>query len=210
MPTPLPTLPGVYYAHVSMTYEGLPSGNIYTFKTEAAAPDPGQDAVQSQTIADSLATQWGLLVMPFLNYTLSGVDAKVYPLGHPTLPAALSNVPHVGGVVQPLLPVSAAAIIRHNVVRRGRGSQSHTAISPLSRGVTEDDGKSITAAFKTDLDNAFGDFIGAVQADYAAAYSGDVLDYVQLSKKGSGATYTITGSHTELLLGTERSRTPRP
>jgi len=210
MPTPLPVLAGVYYCHLTATYEGLPTGNIFTFQAAIAPSSSSVDQAYAQTIADSLCVQWGTTVAPGLPDVVVGYDSKVYPLGHPLLPAVTGHAAGGGAVSGPVAPVSAALVIRHTVMRRGRGSQSHSAISPLAAASITSDGKSPTSGNITFFTTEFLNFIGQVQADFLAAYAANSIDYVQLSKKGSGATYPITSSAAESLLGTERSRTPRP
>jgi hypothetical protein len=210
MPTPLPTLPGVYYLHLSATAGGLPTGNIFTFKATTLPGSAVEDQTWAQLIADQAPLAWNSTVLPELSNTIHGTSSRVYGLGHPTNPAALGFAAGSGAVAANLAPVSAAAIIRHNVLRRGRGSQSHSSISPLANNTVTTDGTSITGAFQGVLQTEFENFIGVLQAAFTAGTPGNNIDYVQLSKKGAGATYPITGSATELLLGTERSRTPRP
>jgi hypothetical protein len=210
MPTPLPVLPGVYYCHLTGTYEGLPTGNIFTFKATVAPTDPVTDGDYAQAIANSLPVQWAATVAPGLPDVISGYTAKVYPLGSPTLPARLATTAGGGAVSGPVAPVSAAIVIRHTVLRRGRGSQSHSAISPIAAASVTSDGKSISSGNVTFFTTEFNNFIGGVQADFVSFTGGAGIDYVQLSKKGTGATYPITSSAAESLLGTERSRTPRP
>lgn len=210
MPTPLPTLPGVYYAHLSMTYSGLPTGNILTFSTGGPAPDPASATAVAALLASSIAVQWNSEMIPFYPVGVSGTDTKVYPLQYPTLPASLGHSTGAGANGADVAPVSCAAVIRHQVLRRGRGSQSHSAISPLPIAGVTSDGKSVAGGAISTLTTSWENFIAAVQADFVAAFPTDVLEYVQLSKKGAGATYPILSSFCETLLGTERSRTPRP
>jgi len=209
-PVPLPTLPNVYYGHLSMTYSGLPSGNVFTFLSSAAGPDGPTDFAYAQTIADLLCTAWNSEMIPLYPVGVSGTSSKVYPLGHPLLPAAVGSASAAGANGADVAPVSAAAVIRHAVQRRGRGSQSHSAISPLPLGGVTSDGKSVAAGAVSNLTTSFENFIAAVISGFTTAHSGITIDYVQLSKKGAGATYPILSSNCESLLGTERSRTPRP
>jgi hypothetical protein len=210
MPTPLPTLAAVYYGYVWMTYLGRKSGSVFTFKAQTAPIDAANDALFAQYIADGLVSSWNTNMLPRYPSAVTGTDSRVYALGHPTVPPAFAHASATasGGTVAAASPT--AAIIRHSVFRRGRGSQSHTAISPLVRVEVEDTGLTVTAAFITNMDTDFGNFIGGVQAAFNAASGGNDIDYVQLSKKGSGATYPITSSATEALVGSERSRSPRP
>lgn len=210
MPTPLPVLPNVYYAHLSMTYDALPSGNVFAWLCSAASATEAQDFDRATAIATSMATQWVATMLPLYPDRVHGDSVKVYALGHATLPAAVVPMTGAGADSTPLAANSAAAVIKHVVTRRGRGSQSHSAISPLPGHVIESGGGTLTDAHVLALSEEFGDFLGFVESDFAAAFSGLTISYVQLSRKGSGATYPITSSACEKVLGTERSRTRRP
>jgi hypothetical protein len=210
MPTPLPTLTGVYYGYVWMTYLGRKTGSVFTFKAEVPPADAANDALYAQYVADALVSSWNTNMLPRYPGAVVGTDSRVYALGHPTIPPVFAHASGGGTAGGAVAPVAAAAVIKHNVFRRGRGSQSHTAISPLLDAEISTDGTSVTAAFITNMNSDFGDFIGGVQAAFETASGGAVIDYVQLSRKGAGATYPITSSATEALLGTERSRTARP
>lgn len=210
MPVPLPTLPGVYYGYLWMLHNGLKCGSTFTFKTAAGAGSTADAAFNAQVIADSLAAQWSSIMVPHYPNSVTGTNSRVYPLQYPALPAAFGFSAHTGSGGIDEAPPAVAAVLRHFVVRRGRGSQGHTAMSPLLIADLSPDRSSVTAAFITNRTNDFQDFIGAVQADFTATGIGGDLEFVQLSKKGAGATYTISGSVVEPLLGTERSRTLRP
>lgn len=209
MPTPLPTIPGVYYGYVWMTYLGNKCGSVFTWLDALPETDPANDAIKAQAVADALVSSWNTNMLPRYPSTVLGTDARVYALGHPAVPPQFSNTPSNGGVGGAVAGVAQAAVIRHNVFRRGRGSQSHTAISPLADSEVTVDGSSVTAAFITNMNSDFGNFIGGVQDAYTTLTSGDTISYVQLSKK-LATTFAITGSNVETLLGTERSRTARP
>ncbi len=210
MPTPLPVLAGVYYCHLTGTNAGLPTGNIFTFKASVAPSDAVTDQTWAQEIANDLPLEWSTTVGPAYPNDVTGWDCRVYALGHPVLPAVFGHTAGGGADTGILAPVSAAAVIRHSVMRRGRGSQSHSAISPLPAGAITDDGRSLTEGFRVALTEEFNNCIEQTIADFAAFTGGASISYVQLSKLGSGATYPITSSSAETLLGTERSRTPRP
>lgn len=210
MPAPLPTLPGVYYTYVWMLHNGLKCGSTFTFKTDAPAASIGEASANAQLIADSLANQWSTIMVPHYPNSVTGTNSRVYALQYPTLPAAFGFTAHTGSGGIDEAPPAVAAVLRHHVVRRGRGSQGHTAMSPLLLADLTPDRANVTAAFITNRTNDFQDFIGAVQADFLAGGAGGDLSFVQLSRKGDGATYAIASSVVEPLLGTERSRTLRP
>ncbi len=209
MPSPLPTIAGVYYGYVWMTYLGNRCGSVFTFLDAAPETDPANDALKAQYVADGLVASWNTNMLPRYPNTVVGTDSRVYALGHPLVPPAFANAPQNGASSPTVAGVAQAAVIRHNVFRRGRGSQSHTAISPLTASEVSVDGSSVTAAFITNMNSDFGNFIGDVQAAFTAATGGDTITYRQLSRRLS-TTFEITSSATETLLGTERSRTARP
>lgn len=210
MPTPLPTLPGVYYGYVYMTFQARRVGSTFTFKTSSPPPDEATDLQWSQYIADALVAAWNTDMIARYPSGTTGTDSRVYALGHPLLPPAVSHASGSGSGGSNVAAVSAAAVIKHQVRRRGRGSQGHTAISPLVPTEIDSTGETVTDAFITNMNADFGNFIGAVQAQWNTDVPATGLSYVQLSKVGAGATYPILSSSTEKLLGTERSRTPRP
>jgi hypothetical protein len=209
MATPLPTIAGVYYGYVWMTYLGNRCGSIFAWLDAVPETDPANDAIKAQHVADALVSSWNANMLPRYPTAVHGTDSRVYALGHPLVPPAFSNSPATGAGGSTVAGVAQAAVIRHNVFRRGRGSQSHTAISPLQDSEVSNDGTSVTSAFVTNLNSDFGNFIGGVQAAFTAATSGDTISYVQVSKR-LHRTFDITSSSTETLLGTERSRTSRP
>lgn len=210
MPTPLPTLAGVYYCYVFMTFQTRRVGSTFTFKTSSPPADEATDLQWSQFIADALPVAWNTEMIARYPTGTAGTDARVYALGHPLLPAATAHVTGAGAQSGAVAAVSAAAVIGHQVRRRGRGSQGHTAISPLCIAEIDGGGTTVTDAFVTNVTEDFENFIADVQAAWAVNVPATGLAYVQLSRVGSGATYPIESSQVEKLLGTERSRTPRP
>lgn len=210
MPTPLPVIAGVYYCYLHGLNGGLTTGITLAFRATELPVGPAQDSTWAQVIADSLPHQWNLTMGPLYPSTVAGWDSKVYPLGSPTEPAAVGHETGAGAEAAVLAAAPSAAVIRHAVRRRGRGSQSHTAISPLARVQVDDDGQRVADSWILTFTTEFENFIGGVQADFTAGVSGNTIDYVQLSKKGAGATYEITRTYCEPILGSERSRTLRP
>lgn len=210
MPTPLPVLPGVYYGYLHGKTGGLTTGMIFTFKVGNPPADSATDSFYAQTIADSMPHQWNLTVGPTYPNATTGWDSKVYPLGHPLTPPAVGHETGAGagGVNTAAYPT--AIVIRHVVDRRGRGSQSRTSISPVVQTNIDGTGQNVIPGFITGLTDEFENFIAGVQADFATAVPDATLDYVQLSRKGAGATYPILRSFVEQVVGSERSRTLRP
>lgn len=210
MPTPLPTLPGVYYTYVWMTHSGLRVGSTFTFKNDVPAGSIATAQFQAQTIADSLCARWNSNMLADYPSSVTGTDSRVYALEFPAMPAVFGHASGTASGGAGEAPPAVAAVLRHHVFRRGRGSQSHTAISPLLLSQLNADHNGVNAAFITNRTIDFENFIGEVQGDFTTATSGGEIAFVQLSKKGAGATYAITSSVFEEILGTERSRTLRP
>ena len=210
MAAPLPVIPNVYYAHVQCLNGDLPTGNIFTWLSSFAGASPDQDAARAQSIASHMATRWVSQMLPMYPTTVTGATVRVYALGTPTNPAEIASASGVGANGDDVAPVSCCAVVKHNVRRRGRGSQSHSALSPLPVAAISVDGRSLLSGPQGTIQNNFGNFIGLVQAGFHDDFPTATIDYVQLSKKGTGTTYPILSSTTESLLGTERSRTPRP
>jgi hypothetical protein len=207
MPTPLPVLPGVYYARVRGEFGGKPSSNVFAFKLDGSPPDEGTDATNAEQVAIALSDNWGFLANAVYNVSYSAIDVQVYPLGHATLPAASQPVVGTGGNGSTQAPSAVALLIKHDVVRRGRGSQSRSFFTPITAPDIEGDGITITPTFVTAVQAAWDTFITSVIADLAAATL--VMDYVQLSKLGAGATYAISRSQVETEVSTQRARAQR-
>lgn len=210
MPTPLPVLDGVYYGYIKATYNGLPTGNTVCFKESTPATTSTAALAHAQAIADAMASNWVTTLGPAQPGIVVGWDTRVYALGFPLVPAALGHATGHGGLTDPIAPASTAVVIRHGVLRRGRGSQSHSAWSPVPKAYINDDGQTVADSYALVLTEEWENWIAGVQADFIAATGVGALDYVQLSKKGAGATYPIILTVAESVLGTERSRTARP
>lgn len=210
MPTPLPVLDGVYYGYIKGTYLGLPTGNTVCFKESTPATTSAAALVRAQVIADQMTANWATTLGPLQPNIVHGWDSRVYALGFPLVPAALGHTTGSGDLAATITAASAAVVIRHGVLRRGRGSQSHSAWSPVPEAYVGADGQTVADSYILGLTEEWENWIAAIQAAYIAATGVGALDYVQLSKKGTGATYPIILTQAEAILGTERSRTARP
>lgn len=209
MATPLPVLPGVYYGRVMGEWEGLPSDNTFCFKTSAPPVDETADQIRAGQVAQSLALAWRdqFISAMIPTYTMQG--ASMYPLGHPLVPAQVSPLIDVGTLVGPPGPAASAVMIRHNVNRRGKGSQGRSFISPLDLNRMTADGKSIAPASVLEFTTKWNAVVNATIADLLTFFPSESFFYVQLSKKGAGATYSITDSNAESKLSTQRRRARR-
>jgi len=138
-------------------------------------------------------------------------QVKTYPLNSPTAPAVVVPMSVSGGLSGPEAPVMVGALVKHNVVRRGKGSQSRSTFSPVTEAAINTPPTQITGTYAASLTAAFIAFINGVEADVVAALGGSCA-YVQLSKGTplhAPATYVISASAAELLLTTQRRRAQR-
>ena len=209
MPTPLPVLAGVYYGRVEGQYEGLPCGNIFTWRVDPAPGTTALDDGFAQDIANAMRDNWTTTMVSIMLSIYTGGTTSVYPLGDPASPARTATGTWTGGALTAISTTATAAVIKHSVLRRGKGTQSRTYISPVGTSQISSDGKSVSSTFQTSLDTQFNLFVGGVISDFTTANPGHGLTYGQLSKKGTGAFYEIVTSSAELPLSTQRRRTRR-
>lgn len=209
MPTPLPVIPAVYYSSLFGSYLGRRTGSIFTWKATVSATTASADLVRCQVLADALTASWDTTMRPLYPSPVIGWDSRVYGLEFPTNPAALGHTTGNGAGGALVAGAPCAAVIRHSVLRRGRGSQSHSAISPLPKNALSDDGTSVLPGPAGNLTAEFENFVAAVVTATQAAPAPFTVELVQLSKKHA-STFPITSSVCETLVGTERSRTARP
>lgn len=209
MSIPLPVLPNVYYSYMYGSYLGRRVGSVFCFKSALAVTSSGQDLSNAAAVATAVGTSWATNMRPRYPSVYGDMAVKVYPLGHNTLPAVTQAVSGTGVSGADVAAFPTAAVIKHSVLRRGKGSQSHTLISPIFDDQVDSTGENLTDTARSGLQDDFDAFIADAISAYASAVSGDSIVYVQLSKKGSGATYAITGSTVESLLGSARARSQR-
>lgn len=210
MPTPLPVLPGVYYAQLWGTFSGLRTGITLAWQAGTSATTAAADLVRCGQLAAALTTSWNTTVGPLFVDSVTGWDSRVYGLEFPLNPAATSHTTGAGANGTVTEAAAAAVVVRSFVTRRGRGSQSHNNLSPITKNSLSGDGRSLLSGPRGDYQTQWEDFIAAVQSAVLSSTPTWSVSHVQLSKKGSGAVYPITGYLVETLIGTERSRTPRP
>jgi hypothetical protein len=204
---PLPTLPGVHYGRVVGTWEGLPSTNILSFQVSPAAVLQPDDTADAAAVALALATHWPTFVAAVFPAQYTASEAVVYPLGHPTAPAVTHAMAAAGIPGTTPSTGHTAALVKHTVYRRGKGSQSRTFLTPVNSVVVTADGLSLTAGAVAGIALDWNNMLLAILNDLNAYRPG--WTYVQVSKKGTGASYPITGSNVEVPLSTQRRRVRR-
>lgn len=209
MSIPLPVIPNVYYGYVYGTYQGRKTGNIFAFRDALSAGSSGAAVASAAAVADALQTAWHTNMQPRYPGAYTGVTARVYALGFPTVPPSFATASGTGSAGGDVAAFPTAAVVKHSVFRRGKGSQSHSLISPVMDDEISSDGTSLTDIAKSGLTSDFNAFITEVLSVYASEISGGALTYGQVSKKGAGAFYQITSSAAESLLGSARARTAR-
>lgn len=206
---PLPHIAGVYYGSTLCQFDGLPMGNIFAWQVDPIPATGTPDLTRAGVIATSLATNFVTQLLPVLSDHLTGCDSKVYALGTPLAPAVTATSSGTGGVSGAIGPTMTVALVKRTVARRGRGSQSFSRLGPLNILQIDTGGKNLTTTFRTALDVAYANFISQVEIDYVAAFPGETIGEVQVSKIGTGAVYQITANATETALSSQRRRTRR-
>lgn len=205
---PLPDIPGAYLARIIGSWEGLPDDTTLGFRTIPAAATGAADVAVAQAIGDAVAMRWNAFATSDMHNSYRATEVTVYPLHTPTHPATSSATTAAGGLSGDPSAAPLAMAIRHEVVRRGRGSQSRNYIQPFTSAAIDTTGKALIDTFRDSVTANWLTFMTAVQADVAAALA-VALFHVQISKIPPGATYAIDGSTCESLLSTQRRRTRR-
>lgn len=210
-PRPLPDLLGVYYSIVEGAGLGHPSNNIFTFRVDPGPATGAADIAAGLVVATAIHDHWPTFATAAYPQAYEGTAVKTYALHTPLAPAHVLDMLAPGSIIGATAAVMVGACIKHNVVRRGKGSQSRTTISPLSESSVDSPATSITDSYQTFLTAAFIAFINSVETDVGTALSAS-CSYVQLSKGTpslSPATYVIASSAAEKKLTTQRRRAQR-
>lgn len=202
---PLPTLPGVYYCRINALSDGKPVSNIFVFKNDVPPTSEAQDATWSSYVASSVASNWSSVATYLLHQDYTAYDVQCYPLGHPTLPAFVSAFTATGGNTSTQSFRQIAGEVKHNVYRRGKGSQGRTLLSPIGADQLETDGDNLIDAWVTSAQTHFPSFITNTLIQIESLVTGS-WDYVQLSRLGSGATYPVVNSTPQKLVRSQNRR----
>jgi len=210
-PRPLPDLPGVYYSIITGAAEGHPSNNTFAFEVTPPPATGAADVAAATAVANAIHTRWPTFCTGSMSQAYTASQVKTYPLHTPSAPAVVVPMTATGGRFGAIEAIMVAAVVKHNVVRRGKGSQSRSSFSPIVTTDRNAAGTQIVGAYQTSLTADFIAFINGVEADVAAAVGGSCL-YVQMSKgtvHAAPAAYTISASAAELPLSTQRRRAQR-
>lgn len=205
---PLPDVAGGYLARIIATWETLPTDNVFCFRLVPAPATGGADVIAAQAVGDAVALHWNAVAAATLHNSYVATEVQTYPLHSPGHPAVLSTTTAAGG--QPGDPSAAplALLLRHEVVRRGRGSQGKNFLQPFPQSALDADGRTVSAAFANSVTAAWNAFVTAVSADVATA-TGATCTFAQLSKIPPGAMYGVNASLCERLVSTQRRRARR-
>lgn len=215
---PLPDLPGVYYSTINALWEGLPSNNVFSFQVTPAPATGTADVLAANAVAAAIGLNWPAFALIAFHISYLAEKVVTYPLHTPIHPSVEYAFAAPGGKDETIAPGMVAAVISHHVIRRGKGSQTRTYLSPLGNGIIDSTGKEIIEAYRSDLKTAFDTFIAAVATFVADAVVGATVEFVSMSKGTDSGTppvvvapaaYQISGSDPELLLSTQRRRMRR-
>lgn len=208
MSVPLPVVEGAYYAIIHGTNNGLPNGTTLAFGQFPSAATGAADVAVAQDIGDAIANAWVGWASDVLVDDYDAPSVSVYPLFTPLSPATISISTATGGQTGPPANMSTAALIKHSVYRRGRGSQSRTFLSHFKQDWIDSDGEALGTTPRGTIQASWNTFIAAVPTLAATAGSAGVF-FGQLSRKDPGHLYPVIGSTVEVALSTQRSRSTR-
>lgn len=211
-PRPLPDIPGVYYCRIQGSFEGRPTGNVFTFQQSPPAATGAADIATSATVAGALEGAWITFASGLMLTGYTASEIQVYPLHTPSAPAFVQASSATGGESLSPAPIVVSGLVRHAVTRRGRGSQSRSAFSPIAAVSIEADGITRGPTYVTALTAGFADLISTTLA-LCTSTAGGAWSYVQLAKgtalHPTPGTFPITSSAAEPLVSTMRRRTRR-
>lgn len=207
-PRPLPVLPGVYYARINALANTRPVSNILVFKKDGLVLNDPTDAANSGHVATAIAAEWPNIAINLLHQDYVGVNVQCYPLGSVLTPAFTASLLAPGGDTSASSFLQVAGSIKHTVYRRGKGSQSHTYLSPVGTGQVSANGETMTSAWVSAAQSHFPNFITTVLADLNAASPGTWTN-VQLSRLGTGATYPVVNYIAEAPVSSQKRRLGR-
>lgn len=202
---PLPDITGGYLARIVGTWEGLPSDNTFGWRIVPAPASGSADVAAAQAIGDAMSTRWNAFASAAMHNSYRATEVQVYPLHTPTHPATTSAATSAGGLSGDPSPAPLAMLIKHDVVRRGRGSQSHSFVQPFTAAAIDGTGKSLITSFRDSVTADWTAFIADVITDVGTAVGAAVLP-VQISKIPPGTPYAIATSECVSKLSTQRRR----
>jgi hypothetical protein len=206
MPTPLPVIGGVYMSIVHGTADSVPVSNIFVWQKAGVPTGDPADTANAQAVSNEVSNHWPG-VQQYLHQVYVPTETATYALGSPLVPAQIAPITPAAGDLGPEHFKQIAALVKHTVIRRGKGSQSRTFLSPLSSADITINGDQVTTTWRGNVQVAFDSFVAATISGLAVTSPG-TWTYVQLSKKLS-RTFPIAASLVETKVSSQRRRLPR-
>jgi len=202
---PLPDITGGYLARIIGSWEGLTCDNTFGWRVVPAPASGSADVAAAQALGDAMATRWNAFAAASLHNSYRATEVQVYPLHTPTHPATSSPATSAGALSGDPSAAPLAMLIKHDVVRRGRGSQSHSYVQPFTAAAIDGTGKALINSFRDSITANWNAFIADVVTDAGTAIGAAVLP-VQISKIPPGTPYAISSSECLSRLSTQRRR----
>lgn len=190
-PKPLPVLPGVYYARVIAHSDLHPISNVFTFLKAGLTLASAEDLTNAQAVSNAIAAHWMPWANDLLATTYAAEKASTYALGSPLLPAQETPISGGGTRTGTNHYDQVAGLLKHTVIRRGKGSQSRTFLSPLADVDITVNGDQMTSTWLGNASSFGTSFITPMIASLNIASPG-TWTYVQLSKGTFGGVYGKT------------------
>jgi hypothetical protein len=200
---------GAYYARIVGSWLTLPSDNLFAYAVNPVPTSTGQDTTFAIAVANALANHWPTFAFSVMSSDYEATEATCYPLGSPLVPAQAASMVAPGSAGAPLTSGSTAILVNHATIRRGRGSQSRSYLSPVPNIYVSPDGLTIPSADLAAIQTHWNNFEAAVLTDLNAIDPLYTWRRVQVSKIPPGAVFNIVASNVEPKLSTQRRRTRR-
>jgi hypothetical protein len=199
----------VYYARIEAHADARPVSNIMTWTINHTPATPLEDTGYAQQLAAQIANEWPTIANDLLASVYVGEQVAVYPLGSPLVPAQLHALVAPGGRVPTARHfLQVAGLIKHTVIRRGKGSQGRTFLSPLADIDISVNGDQMNAPWIANAQSDWTAMINHITTNLGTI-TGFTWQYAQLHKKAPGATFPIFSSTAETLITSSRRRLGR-
>jgi len=201
MSLPLPVVPNGFWGGIRMNMDGANILNTFGFLQVGAGSTP---ATVAAAIASAMATAWPTRMNATFPTSLHYSEAFMYPLGDPTLPAAVATMTGGGNAGATQAPDQVCALVTHVTGVRGRGRNGRTYLVVPTSSDIQSDGKTLSGSYVTAVGTALSNFL----SDVAASVNGSTTAVIEpaILSRTHAAMNPIVFSTTQTIIATQRRR----
>jgi hypothetical protein len=200
----LPIVTGGFWGGIKATLDGVPILNTFAWKQTSAVP-AGQ--AKASTIAHEMAATWPTTLKAVSNVNFQVQEAFCYSLENPTTPAAVEAMTGAGAIADDEASDQVAVLIKHQIAVRGKGRQGRTYLCVGGLHKLNNDGRTITPSYVSDVQTAWEAFVIGVQ-NGVFGLDGATIAFGVMSRKFATVTPRIN-SVVESVIATQRRRLHR-